>query len=192
MPAQSTMPAQSDRPSLLNPHNGRPESNVRISTPLSVISSVCSYCAHRLPSVVTYVHLSGQHLPLVVPRLRMGSIVNVCPTCRNTCSHRSQQQSCSRGLCAVDTIHLQAMAFMPTPTAARQCKQCRRQLASSRQGVGLQEVPMPGAHMHDVRLAVGGVHHRRRRVEDLADAVAAEERHHPDPTSHSNGFCHIG
>lgn len=52
-----------------------------ISTPVGVMSNVCSYCAVRLPSVVTAVHLSLHILHLVVPAVSMGSMVKVWLTC---------------------------------------------------------------------------------------------------------------
>ena len=52
---------------------------MRTSTPSSVTTSVCSYCAVRRPSAVTAVQPSGQmrsrHEPIVI----IGSIVNVIP-----------------------------------------------------------------------------------------------------------------
>ena len=50
---------------------------VRISTPSSVMSSVCSHCAVHLPSAVTAVHPSLHILSAVRPIVSIGSIVNV-------------------------------------------------------------------------------------------------------------------
>ena len=50
------------------------------STPVSVISRVCSNCAVGLPSLVAAVQLSGQFTGLAEPRQIMGSIVKVWPT----------------------------------------------------------------------------------------------------------------
>ena len=52
---------------------------VKTSTPSSVTNNVCSNCAVRLPSCVTLVQSSGHVLSLYVPRLIIGSIVNVMP-----------------------------------------------------------------------------------------------------------------
>jgi hypothetical protein len=52
---------------------------VKISQPSSVTSSVCSNCAVLLPSLVTLVQSSGHVLSRQLPRLIIGSIVNVIP-----------------------------------------------------------------------------------------------------------------
>ena len=52
---------------------------VRISAPLSVTRMVCSNCADRLPSAVTTVQPSSHISHSWVPRLSMGSMVNVMP-----------------------------------------------------------------------------------------------------------------
>ena len=52
---------------------------VSTSTPVSVMASVCSYCALLPPSAVTAVHPSGHVLVLCVPSLTIGSMVNVIP-----------------------------------------------------------------------------------------------------------------
>src|SRR4051794_1123745 len=52
---------------------------VRISAPSAVTSSVCSNCALRRPSAVTTVQSSSHITQACVPRLSIGSIVNVIP-----------------------------------------------------------------------------------------------------------------
>ena len=53
---------------------------VKISTPSSVISKVCSNCADGSPSLVAAVHLSGHITGLLLFMQIMGSMVKVWPT----------------------------------------------------------------------------------------------------------------
>ena len=65
-------------------HQNRGESGRRAvsgSRPSSVMSSVCSNCADRLPSAVVAVHASAQWCTCRVPSQIIGSIVKTCPTC---------------------------------------------------------------------------------------------------------------
>ena len=50
---------------------------VNSSTPVSVISNVCSNCAVASPSDVAAVHLSGHWTGFALPKQIIGSIVNV-------------------------------------------------------------------------------------------------------------------
>ena len=52
---------------------------VRISTPPSTTSSVCSHCAVHFPSRVTAVHPSRHITSSVLPMVNMGSMVKVWP-----------------------------------------------------------------------------------------------------------------
>ena len=64
-------------------HQNRGESGRRAvsgSRPSSVMSSVCSNCADRLPSAVVAVHASAQWCTCRVPSQIIGSIVKTCPT----------------------------------------------------------------------------------------------------------------
>ncbi len=52
---------------------------LRIMGPSSVIATVCSMCAERLPSAVMVVHPSSRILILHEPRLIIGSIAMTIP-----------------------------------------------------------------------------------------------------------------
>ena len=54
---------------------------VRTSCPRSVMRIVCSYWAAMLASLVTTVQSSFHIFQAVLPAVRMGSMVKVCPTC---------------------------------------------------------------------------------------------------------------
>ena len=56
--------------------------SVRISTPSSVHSKVCSHWADKLLSLVTTVHPSANCLVCLLPALIIGSIVKVRPGIR--------------------------------------------------------------------------------------------------------------
>ena len=56
-----------------------PQGSVRISLPLSVMRMVCSNCAERFRSLVTTVQPSSHISHSCVPRLSIGSMVNVMP-----------------------------------------------------------------------------------------------------------------
>mmetsp|Transcript_46110 Transcript_46110/g.96832 ORF Transcript_46110/g.96832 Transcript_46110/m.96832 type:complete len:90 (-) Transcript_46110:415-684(-) len=53
--------------------------NVKISTPVSVINTVCSNCAARPPSCVTTVQLSDHSWHSALPSVIIGSMVNIIP-----------------------------------------------------------------------------------------------------------------
>ena len=53
---------------------------VRILGPLTVMATVCSKCADRLPSAVTTVHLSPRVLVAGLPTVIIGSIASVIPS----------------------------------------------------------------------------------------------------------------
>ena len=71
---------------------------VRISQPESVMSSVCSNWALRLPSAVTTVHPSGHIASLCPPRLIMGSMVKVWPFCNATTHSEADRAGQARAL----------------------------------------------------------------------------------------------
>src|SRR5690606_5460422 len=52
---------------------------VSTSTPVSVMTMVCSHCAERLRSLVTIVHPSGSSEIAALPALIIGSMVKIIP-----------------------------------------------------------------------------------------------------------------